>query len=95
LEWPFLSAAGAADRVPGRAPAQPEEERRGSVPWQGSDFTVECYTRDIDRAQVGVPPYPPLAQLPITLGAQARSRAADEYLTIAITEFTVMIVKSR
>jgi hypothetical protein len=83
LAWPLLSLAG--------TPSGPREEAPAEL---SEDFRLEVFTSDANPAMVGVPPFAPFAPVPFTVAVQARRRMADEAVNIAVTDLTVVLMRS-
>ena len=90
IQWPLVSMAGAE----GPGSAETAGEDPGEISALSTDFRVECFTSDFNPAMVGVPPFPALPPFPITLGMQARRRAADEFVDLGVTDFNLILVTS-
>lgn len=56
------------------------------------DFRIECFVPEFNPTSVGVAPFAPLPPVPITLGVQARVRAADETLHVDVSAIEVAVL---
>ncbi len=59
-----------------------------------SDFSLECFTSDLNPAAIGSAPCPPLAPLPVTVSMQARRATADQDILVTISDFSVIMLLS-
>jgi hypothetical protein len=90
LQWPLSSIAGVAAADPATAVGRDQQQLFTT----SGDFRAECFTSDFNPSILGEPPFLPLPPLPFTVSLQARRRAPDEAIDLAVTDLQVIILTS-